>query len=822
MITDTIKTMVDDPKTEKIISKIQQWPIKAFRRLLERMKENPLNIPESLGGLAKVKEKQGWSPLERYLENNPNKIDIFYKTYDPDIVERRWNLQKKWRTDITMKDLYEVKNMIDDHIKNKWTNVDKGVPDQPTAELFTEKVQALKKEKTWTYDKKQIQRIADDLDGIIQRRIDSVEKIYDYQYLSNDQTRENEWRDFQDQFVRDLWTTYDPDISKRHKNLIEKMKETMSEYEWFNAIKRYDNIIYEHQLNSLKSKIEELSKYSYSDITRTLDWRLTDVFMQAVKPRIEELKAKGVEKAVTNLVALHNIDIVDFDSVMKDFKWKNPMPSIAVMDVNVPHEVFGDLTLVFGRDTVDPKVDPANKIYGSDAWTPTFPSVKEVGWVSYDEIKKFVGDKIDNMIDRWLDIDPGEAWYLWNDITRLISEYSEKPNVQGDAGHYAEQIIDDLYEWWYENFIKSNEEAVEELKEDIWTFLENIPNDRRKVIPAEYFESWYFGNVDTVAEQLLKLVPDETRSHYDEWSQGDFFLTSDIKEVLGRDYTDKADILDALEREFGIEDSEELRTLLDTLKEVEQWDRPLTPENVLEAMKNQKNKRNVHPGEFEDMIEIEGHQLNDIEDVRRQNFAKVFHGDRTWDLGDLKTRYDKLAEMVVDEFYQAKNYDKESWNGYLNDVEEFKHDVKNSYSPDLETFKDNLRKNAPVRLEYAPDEVLQRIIDVVEQGKKIPIRFSESKPERIVDLTNEVQYILAPEGKQAVAVMKIVKWTPLENKVVTYKPDDFSAPRSQVLKELQRRNWNVFFSMGWVIMPIAMLYLMMQQGDEDQWEGQQA
>ena len=40
--------------------------------------------------------------------------------------------------------------------------------------------------------------------------------------------------------------------------------------------------------------------------------------------------------------------------------------------------------------------------------------------------------------------------------------------------------------------------------------------------------------------------------------------------MLGRDYTDKADILDALEREFGIEDSEELRTLLDTLKEVEQ------------------------------------------------------------------------------------------------------------------------------------------------------------------------------------------------------------------------------------------------------------
>ena len=54
------------------------------------------------------------------------------------------------------------------------------------------------------------------------------------------------------------------------------------------------------------------------------------------------------------------------------------MPSIAVMDVNVPHEIFGELTLVFGRDTIDPKIDPANKIYGSDAWTPTFPEIKEV------------------------------------------------------------------------------------------------------------------------------------------------------------------------------------------------------------------------------------------------------------------------------------------------------------------------------------------------------------------------------------------------------------------------------------------------------------
>jgi hypothetical protein len=53
------------------------------------------------------------------------------------------------------------------------------------------------------------------------------------------------------------------------------------------------------------------------------------------------------------------------------------MPSIAVTDINVPHTAFGDLTLVFGRETVDPKADPRNKIYASDAWTVTFPDIKD-------------------------------------------------------------------------------------------------------------------------------------------------------------------------------------------------------------------------------------------------------------------------------------------------------------------------------------------------------------------------------------------------------------------------------------------------------------
>ena len=52
--------------------------------------------------------------------------------------------------------------------------------------------------------------------------------------------------------------------------------------------------------------------------------------------------------------------------------------------------------------------------------------------------------------------------------------------------------------------------------------------------------------------------------------------------------------------------------------------------------------------------------------------------------------------------------------------------------------------------------------------------------------------------------------------MVEYTPNDYTAPRSRKMKELQKKYGNVFFSMGGVIMPIAMLYLMMEQEEEGQ------
>lgn len=73
-----------------------------------------------------------------------------------------------------------------------------------------------------------------------------------------------------------------------------------------------------------------------------------------------------------NLVALHNLSEQNLLRVLQLGGF--PMPSIAVTKVDLPHENYGNISIVFGRKTIDPEVDSRNVVYDRDAWTPTAPS----------------------------------------------------------------------------------------------------------------------------------------------------------------------------------------------------------------------------------------------------------------------------------------------------------------------------------------------------------------------------------------------------------------------------------------------------------------
>ena len=75
-----------------------------------------------------------------------------------------------------------------------------------------------------------------------------------------------------------------------------------------------------------------------------------------------------------NLIALHNLDET---KLLKTLKLGGfPMPSIAITKSDIPHTNFGNITVVFGKETVDPKFDRRNIVYSADAWTPLFPRME--------------------------------------------------------------------------------------------------------------------------------------------------------------------------------------------------------------------------------------------------------------------------------------------------------------------------------------------------------------------------------------------------------------------------------------------------------------
>lgn len=112
-----------------------------------------------------------------------------------------------------------------------------------------------------------------------------------------------------------------------------------------------------------------------------------------------------------DLVATHNISSQNLMNLINDFNGEGlPAPSIAIEKFNEVHEDYGDVTLLFNKDTIDPEADSRNKVYSRDAWTSIYP---ETEYKLNNKLLNKLADKLgtdvgmlkDNIFDRTGDID---------------------------------------------------------------------------------------------------------------------------------------------------------------------------------------------------------------------------------------------------------------------------------------------------------------------------------------------------------------------------------------------------------------------------------
>ena len=93
------------------------------------------------------------------------------------------------------------------------------------------------------------------------------------------------------------------------------------------------------------------------------------------------------------LIAAHNLQSSE---LLKSIELGGlPMPSIAITKANEVHDQYGDVTLILRKDAIDPKKSKNNKVYGGDAWTPTYPSIE---YKVNEKAQKSIREKINGLV----------------------------------------------------------------------------------------------------------------------------------------------------------------------------------------------------------------------------------------------------------------------------------------------------------------------------------------------------------------------------------------------------------------------------------------
>ena len=123
-------------------------------------------------------------------------------------------------------------------------------------------------------------------------------------------------------------------------------------------------------------------------------------------PNVKFSMQEPVEET-RDLLAVHNLTAEKLQNALE--LGGLAMPSIAVIKAEQGHSMYGNISVIFDKSTIDPKASRDNEIYGADAWTPTFPQIEyEVDeaverriFEKYRKLRGKVGDQISHVMYRY-------------------------------------------------------------------------------------------------------------------------------------------------------------------------------------------------------------------------------------------------------------------------------------------------------------------------------------------------------------------------------------------------------------------------------------
>lgn len=513
------------------------------------------------------------------------------------------------------------------------------------------------------------------------------------------------------------------------------------------------------------NKIQEVEN-AYNDVTEDY-----------TKTESKQFSLKATTESTDKLMALHNVHQSDLLKTLKLGGFA--CPSIAILKQYMPHNEFGDISIVFPKATINPKLR-WNSVFSGDAYTPIFPTVEKKlsrdkqyaieekvrNLVGGDEMFRIIGSPsldYDNMTDKLNRFETAADAYRYTDemkyaylkdigkdVSIPTKDYVYMPNeISNDAiGAIAlvlgKDIVKEMYEGgstWYNNHSEEVDKLRLRLNEAF--IKEHNAGEYKSASLKELYHNYFndedgklsFRNYDTIVRAMYAMTTNGVRQVKDSVA-----LKKMLDENIEQEAFDKwlNDLFEGVVEKEGFRNDVDLFTASGKRRSWEALHDEITLENVVKYMRKQEPSgigmmgANIFGGATKKYASIEDMRKDiarlmiiseDEMDKKRTEISNKTHDliyevvGNTGDAFSLSMRHDDVYKMFVEAIRKYRTV--EGINSYL-------HKEGDGYYNIM-------------------DDVAPKLLEIVKEIEQLPTGYFEAKPLRGVSL-DEIAYVVIPDN----------------------------------------------------------------------------
>lgn len=525
------------------------------------------------------------------------------------------------------------------------------------------------------------------------------------------------------------------------------------------------------------------------------------------------LKDNGVDTEETgSLVAVHNVNL---DKIGKMLDMSSlPMPSIAITKADMGWNDFGSVSFVFRKSTIDPKTDRRNRVYGADAWTPTFANLPIENEVDEDVrvnaraiIKKETEGKIppylaseathfidarvndiaenqtfDDLIDQAMSDRGMQAAYIASKGETLSDNektVTEPTMSKGKISLYEAMVrefgseLDGASEMPTKTILQEYGPRIQKvyrqslLKEGTGEAM--VEKQTNALLNSKFggaYTGWRAVSVFTGAEKFKETgVRYETRTVRD-----DDALASEISKKLDKDGFKSwlEDLFSGIITGSGIRNNVDPYTPSGNRRSFAATHYSVTPENIVRAMvesRDGKSKAVTTPPGIRGIIAAGSSEFSSIDEIHKDE-GRLQPKDTASNIDELENRLQEVERKISDQ-------------GSYKSIDTIEDAI-------IEAAGKKRVTAAAIRkafdwygwIKYTENDV-NEILDIIKEARQVPTDMFEAKPERTVDFS-EVAHVLVPDG---ISEDILTKLADKGFDVVTYD-SEVAGDRTEKLKSL--------------------------------------